>query len=313
MGETLYDLYASFFGAGVVVAPEYLLLCLPIAWVIYRVMKPGTRFWRWLLPREVYLHRSHMLDLKLFVIGRLMVFSGLFGRISLATVVAAGIASLFADGAEPLAATWSPWTLALLLWLVADATSYWVHRLHHHWRVLWPLHAVHHSAEVLTPFTAYRQHPLALVTAGLMTSLMTGIGQGLLLGALEPSLMIHQIAGVNAFIVLANAAMANFHHSHIWVSFGPVLERLIISPAQHQVHHSTAPEHFDKNFGQTLALWDWLFGSLYIVRDAQQPQFGLDRATDPTLDPDPGSKDAPRPQRLGETLIAPLRSMLARR
>ena len=317
MSETLYDLYTSFFGASVVVAPEYLLLSLPIAWVLFRLMKPGGRFWRWLLPREVYFHRSHLLDLKLFAIGRLMVFSGLLGRISLATAVAAGIAGLFAGGAGP-AADWSPWMLALMLWLVADAASYWVHRLHHHWRVLWPLHAVHHSAEVLTPFTAYRQHPLALVTSGMMNSLFAGIGQGLLLGALDPSVMIHQIAGVNAFIVLANAAMANFHHSHIWVSFGPIVERLIISPAQHQVHHSTAPEHFDKNFGQTLALWDWLFGSLYIVRGTRQPGFGLDRATDPTLagnadTPQTGTADDPRPQRLGETLIEPLRSMLGRR
>jgi len=41
------------------------------------------------------------------------------------------------------------------------------------------------------------------------------------------------------------------------------LEYIFISPAQHQLHHSVAFEHHDKNFGAALAVWDWLFGSLH--------------------------------------------------
>lgn len=84
----------------------------------------------------------------------------------------------------------------------------------------------------------------------------------MVIGSAAPETAILEIAGINAFLVLATLAMANFHHSHIWVSFGPWLEHLIISPAQHQIHHSTRPEHFNKNYGQTLALWDWVFGTL---------------------------------------------------
>ena len=276
MLETFATLYKSFFGAGVVVAPEYLLLSLPIAWIIYKTARPGTGFWRWLTPAEIYFHKSHKLDLILFAIGRLMVFSGILGRISLTTLIAVWVARVIPWSAPGTAM--HPMLLTLLMWLISDVTSYWVHRIHHQISVLWPLHAVHHSAEVLTPFTAYRQHPLVIFSSLLPGSILVGIGQGALIGTFDPNALIVTIAGVNTFILLANLAMANFHHSHIWVSFGPLLERIIISPAQHQIHHSTRPEHFDKNFGQTLALWDWIFGSLYVIRDTEQPTFGISDA-----------------------------------
>ena len=52
-------------------------------------------------------------------------------------------------------------------------------------------------------------------------------------------------------------------HSHIGIQYWRWLEYILISLAQHQLHHSIAEEHYDKNFGATLALWDWLFGSLH--------------------------------------------------
>ncbi|RFP87171.1 fatty acid hydroxylase family protein [Rhodobacteraceae bacterium 63075] len=277
MFDWLRDLYASFFGSDVFVAPEYLLFSLPIAWVIYRVHRRRGRasggFWQWLIPRRIYLHRSHMLDLKLFVLGRLMVFLGLFARVSLTTAIAGAVA---AQGFAPSGLSLTPLVLALVLWLVTDMTSYWMHRAYHELSLIWPLHAVHHSAEVLTPFSAYRQHPLALVLSSLVLSAVTGLAQGLVIGSAAPDTAILEIAGINAFLVLGTLAMANFHHSHIWVSFGPMLEHLLISPAQHQIHHSTRPEHFNKNYGQTLALWDWLFGTLYVIRGAEDVRFGLD-------------------------------------
>jgi sterol desaturase/sphingolipid hydroxylase (fatty acid hydroxylase superfamily) len=298
MLDFLEDLYLDFFGAAVIVAPEYLLLSIPIAWIIYRFTRRSAGFWRWLTPREVYLHKSHLLDLKLFVIGRLMVFFGLIGRASLTTAAAVWVASVVGQsglGSDTL----SPMGLALVLWLVSDFSSYWVHRLHHRIKLFWPLHAVHHSAEVLTPFTAYRQHPLALLTSLLPNSLVIGVAQGVLIGSLNPNTALLEVAGINAFVVIANAAMANFHHSHIWISFGPVLERVIISPAQHQIHHSTLPRHFDRNYGQTLAIWDWMFGSLYIIRGPEDLTFGVE---DAELEP-------LNAHRLGATFWHPIRQM----
>jgi sterol desaturase/sphingolipid hydroxylase (fatty acid hydroxylase superfamily) len=44
-----------------------------------------------------------------------------------------------------------------------------------------------------------------------------------------------------------------------------VIEHVLNSPAQHQIHHSDAPKHFNKNFGINLSLWDWMFGTLYVT------------------------------------------------
>ena len=34
-----------------------------------------------------------------------------------------------------------------------------------------------------------------------------------------------------------------------------------MSPTLHLLHHSANPEHFDKNFGQFITLWDKFFGT----------------------------------------------------
>ena len=62
-----------------------------------------------------------------------------------------------------------------------------------------------------------------------------------------------------------NGLAANLRHSHVWLSFGPRLEHVLNSPAQHQIHHSDAPRHFNRNFGTNLSLWDWMFGTLYVT------------------------------------------------
>ena len=49
-----------------------------------------------------------------------------------------------------------------------------------------------------------------------------------------------------------------------------MLNRVLNSPAQHQIHHSDAPRHFNRNFGVNLSLWDWMFGTLYVTRS--QPE-----------------------------------------
>ena len=48
-----------------------------------------------------------------------------------------------------------------------------------------------------------------------------------------------------------------------------------MSPAQHHIHHSTAKEHIDKNFGVALSVWDWMFDSLCLSKTQEQLSFGL--------------------------------------
>ena len=52
--------------------------------------------------------------------------------------------------------------------------------------------------------------------------------------------------------------------------------RIFISPAHHEVHHSGDPKHFNKNFGSCLALWDWMFGTLYVpAKEREKLTFGF--------------------------------------
>lgn len=67
----------------------------------------------------------------------------------------------------------------------------------------------------------------------------------------------------------------HLQHSHVWLSFGPWLSRLYISPAQHQIHCSRDPRHRDKNSGIKFALWDALFGTLYVPKEPETLQVGL--------------------------------------
>ena len=165
--------------------------------------------------------------------------------------------------------------VAAILFVTQDFCRFLNHYLHHKNKVLWPFHAVHHSAEVLSPLTFMRAHPVYYALQRVLISTMLGLVQGLVLFALVREIELWVIySGTLAFqtyILLG----AHLRHSHIRVSYGTALEHILISPAQHQVHHSSDPKHFDKNFGEIFAVWDWMFGTLYIADGDEKLVFGI--------------------------------------
>ena len=71
----------------------------------------------------------------------------------------------------------------------------------------------------------------------------------------------------------------HLQHTHIWIAFRGVLGRIFVSPAHHQIHHSTNPIHFNKNLGSCLAIWDWLFGTLHVpAKMREKLTFGVEPA-----------------------------------
>jgi sterol desaturase/sphingolipid hydroxylase (fatty acid hydroxylase superfamily) len=165
--------------------------------------------------------------------------------------------------------------VTLLVVLAGDFSVYWVHRIHHESAVLWPFHAVHHSAEVLTPVTAYRKHPVYDCISQLVRSCLVGTVQGVLLGLFVGKVELATIMGSNALYLAFNFLGSNLRHTHIWISYGPLLERIFISPAQHQIHHSLELKHRNKNYGEIFALWDWAFGTLYRPAGQESLAFGI--------------------------------------
>ena len=90
----------------------------------------------------------------------------------------------------------------------------------------------------------------------------------------DESILAWTVFSVTAIAVFFGL-MGIFFHSHIWISYGRVLNHIFISPAQHQIHHSVEPQHRDKNMGAFFAFWDYFFGTLYVPRSRETFQVGL--------------------------------------
>ncbi len=81
--------------------------------------------------------------------------------------------------------------------------------------------------------------------------------------------------GANLFSFMFHLLGSNLRHSHISISYGKLVEKILISPAQHQIHHSVEKKHHDKNFGVTFAIWDYFFNTLVYSQSNQKIKYGL--------------------------------------
>jgi len=161
------------------------------------------------------------------------------------------------------------------LFIADDLCKFVVHRSFHRIPCLWPFHAVHHSANHLTPLTLYRIHPVEFVINSLRSFVVGTLLLALFVYLFANNISVYQVIGVNIFLFLFNFVGSNLRHSPFYIGFGK-LEHLFISPAQHQIHHSVALRHYDKNFGSALAIWDGLFNSLLLSKKERVTGFGLD-------------------------------------
>ena len=232
----------------------------------------------WILPKRLLLHRSTALDLQLLFARQLLRGLGLLPVIGgswwMATHLVRQLDAWFGSP-EPLL---SPLTASLAytatLFVAWDASRYLVHRALHGLPFLWQFHQVHHSAEVLTPLTFHRTHPVETVLFEVRGMVVSGLVSGLFFYLFRGAASDITLAGVHAIGLLCNVATGNLRHSHIWLRFG-MLERWLISPAQHQLHHSGHPSHVHCNYGTWIAFWDRLGGTWIPSPSAAPATFGL--------------------------------------
>lgn len=165
---------------------------------------------------------------------------------------------------------------SLSFFVVEDLSRFSLHLTMHKVPLLWRLHQWHHSAHQLTPLTLHRVHPLEMALYHLRSLLVFGMLAGTFTWAFQSPAKVWALLGVDALGFIFNACAANLRHSGVFLGFGR-LERWFISPAQHQIHHSSAAAHHDKNFGTCLAFWDKLLGSWVASKTAQTTplKFGL--------------------------------------
>ena len=164
--------------------------------------------------------------------------------------------------------------------VAADAGFFASHWLQHRIGALWEFHKVHHSAQLLLPFTVGRRHPVDVLVESFIVGVAVGATYGLAAwtcGGAPPD--PYRILGTNALLFGFFVLGFNLQHSHVWVRFGP-LDRVFISPAAHQIHHSTDPRHYDRNFGNVLSLWDQLCGTFVRPAADEQIRVGLGEGED---------------------------------
>jgi sterol desaturase/sphingolipid hydroxylase (fatty acid hydroxylase superfamily) len=115
-------------------------------------------------------------------------------------------------------------------------------------------------------------------TSGVFVAILRGFILAALVELFGIKFSAVHLLGVNLYYSIFQIFGKHLRHSHIWWAWGPRVSHVFISPAQHQIHHSCDPRHVDKNYGEVLAIWDWLFGSLYVAGKKEDLQFGLGEA-----------------------------------
>jgi sterol desaturase/sphingolipid hydroxylase (fatty acid hydroxylase superfamily) len=249
-----------------------------------RGLESLCEFRRRYLSRAIWAHRSAQADYAFYIVN------GVVSPIIVAPLVLSGAAIAgalaacltFAFGA--VARPWADGTAVciaytLVFFIAYDFGRYISHRLLHAVPLLWDFHKTHHSAEVLTPLSNYRVHPVDLFITQICPNLATGLVSGVFYYFCAGAIGFYSFLGMHVFVAAFNS-IGNLRHWHVWVSYGPVLDRWLISPAHHQLHHSREARHHDTNLGYALAIWDRLFGTLYVPVAEEPFRMGLGDGSD---------------------------------
>lgn len=236
---------------------------------------------RALFPRRILRSPSNQADIG-YLFFNVFAFGLAFGWAILSyqfltNAIIAGLVSLFGPVAPSTFPVFVSRAAITVMLFLAYELGYWFnHWLSHKVPFLWEFHKVHHTAEVLTPLTNFRVHPIyALVFANILAlSAATANGFGNYL--FGDTAYQYAINDTNMILVVFIHSYVHLQHSHMWIAFRGLLGRVFISPAHHQVHHSDNPKHFNTNFGSCLALWDWMFGTLYVpAKERENLSFGV--------------------------------------
>ena len=155
---------------------------------------------------------------------------------------------------------WPIWVQAVLMVLAVDFLRYWLHRAAHQSDTLWRLHAVHHSVEQLYWLNTARVHPIEKALQMCLDSL--------------PFLLMGVDATVLALYYLAYASNGFFQHCNIRLRYG-FLNYIVGSAETHRWHHSREPREANANYGNTVIVWDLLFGTWFLPSDRDVDALGL--------------------------------------
>lgn len=203
--------------------------------------------------------------LNLDLVWNLVNGAALFGvRVTLI----AWVADHLGPGFLPTGFLDNAWLQGALAFLLLDFGRYWLHYAAHRVPALWLFHRVHHCAEVLDASTGLRMHlvdflmlsalPLFLFSVALDTT------------AWHPAVL--------PIVLSIGVFFDAFQHANVKVNTASPLFQawnlVLNNPLFHSWHHTRDGHLRDGNYGNTLVIWDRLFGT--DVTGAQPPElFGI--------------------------------------
>ena len=288
ISDLLYDIFNQFINPKKRIFFIYLIISIIIAiiWLCFHKKMTLKKSLKKIFNSKILFSKSSKGDYKLFILNQIIMF--LISPILLSQLTIATILFYYFHSISWLSAgiySNYPHLLIIVLFtsthfFLDDFTKFFVHRCMHKWKLLWALHKVHHSATTLNPMTVFRTHPLEGVIFSFRSSITQAITISIFVFLFGNNVDLVTILGANIFSFFFNIFGANLRHSHISIRYWRWLEYIIISPAQHQVHHSIAVKHYDKNFGVAFAFWDWIFGSHHHSEDIDNLTLGLKKNTE---------------------------------
>lgn len=154
------------------------------------------------------------------------------------------------------------WLTYIIAFICIDFAGYWVHRWSHHINVFWNLHIIHHSSEEFNLACALRQGITLFInpfTFLLLPAALLGV----------PTAVIATVGPLQLF------AQFWYHTQHI--NKMGFMEKIIVTPSHHRVHHAINKEYLDKNLSQIFIIWDKLFGTYQDELKEAPPVYGITR------------------------------------
>jgi sterol desaturase/sphingolipid hydroxylase (fatty acid hydroxylase superfamily) len=261
-------------------------LLLAAGFIVYCRLRKNRRI-RWktitraLFPKHILESRSNRADFGYFYFNT-FINSLAFGWAVLSYqflsngIISALVALFGPTHPSALPEIVSRFIITVMLFLAYEV-GYWLnHYLSHRIPFMWEFHRVHHSAEVLTPVTSCRVHPVYVMIFANILAISAATTNGVANYLFGDTSYQYALSDTNIILVVFIHTYVHLQHTHLWIPFRGLLGRVFMSPAHHQVHHSTDPKHYNKNLGSCLAVWDWMFGTLYVpAKERETLSFGV--------------------------------------
>ncbi len=159
--------------------------------------------------------------------------------------------------------TWYWFIYGYIVW---EFSHFIYHYYGHKVRLFWCLHSTHHAPEYMNLSVTYAHFFLEAPYADIIRTTIC-----ILLGVNPPLLFL---------IMFVDGTWGGFIHvgEHV-MKDGRMgfMNKIILTPSHHRVHHAKNPLYMDTNFCNLLNIWDRVFGTLQDERNEVEIEYGITR------------------------------------